>query len=136
MRAFLPISRSPLGDAGEDFLVGQLRAVELDLDFNPVHPDVARDPEGNAVLDPGFGSPPLGQLPLEVLALVVGGVLRQQVLSSDQLRRGAQLGTVLGGQLDADFGEPAPLGACAVELEEPGELREGEREILTIVSLG
>ena len=122
MLTFFSISRSPLGEAGEELFVGQLRTIELDLNLDPIHPDVTRHPEGHGVLDPGFGSPPLGQLPLEVLALVVGGVGGQQVLSSHQLRRGAQLSTVLGGQLNANLGEPATLGARTVELEEAAQL--------------
>ena len=103
-------------------LVGQLSSIELDLNLNPVHPDVTRHPEGDAVLDPALVRPALGQLPLEVLTLVVGGIGGQQALSSDQLRRGAQLSTVLGGQLDPDLGEAAPLGARPIELEEAAQL--------------
>ena len=126
MLAFFSISRSPLGEAGEELFVGQFSPIELHLNLDPVHPDVASDPEGDAVLDPGLGGPALGQLPLEVLALVVGGVSGQQVLSPDQLRRGAQLSTVLSGQLDPDLGEPAPLGAGTVELKEGAQLSEGQ----------
>ena len=130
MLTFFSISRSPLGEAGEELFVGQLRTIELDLDFDPIHPDVTRHPEGYGVLDPGFGSPPFGQLPLEVLALVVGGVSGQQALSSDQLSRLAQLGTVLARQLNPNLGEPAPLGARTVELEEAAQL--GEAQLLSV----
>ena len=127
MRIFLSISRSLLGEAGENPLVGQLRAVKLDLHFLAVDPDISGDPEGDGILDPGLGSPPLGQLPLEVLALVVLGVLREQVLGAEELRDLGELVALRARQLNADFREPAPLGACAVELEEPGQLREGQR---------
>lgn len=122
MLTFFSISRSPLGEAGEKLFVGQLRTIELHLNLNPVHPDVTRHPEGDGVFDPGLGSPPLGQLPLEVLALVVVRVSGQQALSSNQLSVLAQLGTVLAGQLNPDFGEPATLGARTVELEELAQL--------------
>ena len=117
-----------LGEAGEEFFVGQLRTVELHLNFFTVDGDVTLDPEGNGVFDPGLGRPTFGQLPLEVLALVVLGVSGQQALSSDQLSRLAQLGTVLARQLDPNLGEPAPLGACTVELEVTAQLSEAQRD--------
>ena len=113
-------------EPSEKLFVGQFSPVKLDLNLDPVHPDVTRHIEGDGVLDPGLGSPPLGQLPLEVLALVVGGVLDEQALSSDQLSGLAQLGTVRARQLNPDFGEPAPLGACTVELEETAQLSEAQ----------
>ena len=121
------------GDPSQCPFVCQLRSVKLDLNLDPVNPDVTRHPEGDAILDPGFGSPPLGQLPLEVLALVVGRISDQQVFSSDQLSRGAQLSTVLGGQLDTDLGEPAPLGACTVELEVTAQLGEAQLHGVQVV---
>ena len=128
---FQPAERS--GDAPKRPLVGQLRSVKLDLNLNPSNPDVTRDPEGNAVLDPGLSGPALGQLPLKVLALVVSLVSGQQVFSSDQLRRGAQLSTVLGGQLDPDLGEPAPLGPCTVGPAEAAQLVKAQLDGLRAV---
>ena len=134
MRVFSSISRSPLGEAGEDPLVGQLRAVKLDLYFLAVDPDISGDPEGDGILDPGLGCPPLGQLPLEILALVVLGVLLKQAFRTEELRGLGELRALRARQLDADFREPAPLGARAVELEEPGELREGERDHVQVTT--
>ena len=126
MLGFFSISRSPLGDAGEELFVGQLSPIELYLNLFAVHPDISGDPEGDGVLDPGLGSPPLSQLPLEVFALVVLGVLHQQVLSSQALSGLAQLSPLSGVQLNPDLGEPAPLGACPIELEEAAQLSEGQ----------
>ena len=113
-------------EPSEKLFVGQFSPVKLDLNLDSVHPDVTRHIEGDGVLDPGLGGPPLGQLPLEVLALVVGGVGGQQALSPEQFGGLAQLGAVGGAQLNPDFGEPAPLGARAVELEETAQLGEAQ----------
>ncbi len=134
MRVFSSISRSPLGEAGEDPLVGQLRAVKLNLYLFAVDPDISGDPEGDGILDPGLGRPPLGQLPLEILALVVLGVLHEQAFRAEELRGLGELRALRARELDPDLGEPAPLGACAVELEEPGELREGERDHVQVTA--
>ena len=56
----------------------------------------------------------------------MGGVLLEQVSRADQLSRGAQLRTERGRVLDPDLGDSAPLGACAVELEELAQLSEGQ----------
>ena len=112
----------------QKLFVGQLSPIKLDLNFFTVHGDVTFDPEGDGVFDPGLGCPPFGQLPLEVLAFVVGGVSGQQALSSNQLSRLAQLGTVLARQLNPNLGEPAPLGTRTVELEVTAQLSETQRD--------
>jgi len=118
----------PLGlaEPSEKLFVGEFSPVKLDLNLNPVNPDVTRHPEGDGVLDPGLGSPPLGQLPLKVFALVVGGVLCQQGLSSEDFSGLAQLRTLSGAQLDANLGESATLGARTVKLEVLAQLSEAQ----------
>ena len=134
MLIFFSISRSPLGEAGEELFIGQLRAIELHLNLFAIHPDISGDPEGDGILDPGFRGPPLGQLPLEVLTLVVGGVGGQQVFSSEELGGLGEFGALGACQLDPDFGEPATLGACAVELEEAAQLHEVQRDDVQVTA--
>ena len=115
-----------LRERREDLLVGQLRAVKLDLNLDPVHPDIPGEVEGGRILDPGPARPPLGEDPLEVLALVVGGIRGEQVLGADQLSRGAQLRAVFGAEPDPDLPEAAALRRGAVELEVLAQLREAQ----------
>ena len=129
------LARGLRPDASEDFLVGQLSAVKLDLHFLTVDREVALDPEGDGVLDPGLSRPPLGQLALKVLALVVLAVGGQQVLSSEELGSQAQLGAVGGAQADADLQHPTVRRARAVELEEPAQLSEAQLDDEELVSV-
>ena len=126
MLLFFVIPEGSGAEPSEDFFVGQLRAVKLDLNVHTADHDVPGDIEGDGILDPGLSRPPLGQLALEVLALVVGGVLGQQVLSAEDLSFRAQLSAVSARQLNANLEETTALGACAVEFEVRAQLSEAQ----------
>ena len=108
----------------QDFLVGEFRTVQFNLNLFAVNLRVSGGEEGNGVFHPLGGGVPLGDDFLEHLALVPM-VIHQQVSGAEQGSHRSEGGEVGGGGLDADFSEAAALGGGAIHLEVGGQFSEG-----------